>query len=257
MQKDTSPLIRARRIQRMIRIQEVNTSPSSLFDVTVEYPSNALPEWFQGLQAIVEDETFTGMAITLGEIEKVAYHISVVGDAKHETTTTKRSIMVGRKETPSMSISNPTPQEVDAALADLNSAYKEFCTIVETRYASLNYLQQMHDAYRILGSNFRFFKEAGIIAYYDDAWHIAPTKPEPSTFERVIIYSWGHAESTPDASYDGGMELLQRVRRGNETFLNLIGVTYRITSAWPVTDEPDTPVCGRIYATGVEILPQP
>ena len=155
-----------------------------------------------------------------------------------------------------MSISNPTPQEVDAALADLNSAYTEFCHIVETRYGVHDFLQQTRDAYLMLCANFRFFKEAEIqIAYYDEAWRIAPTKPEPLTFERVIIYSWGHAESTPDASYDGGMELLQRVRRGNETF-RALGVTYRITSTWPVTDETDTPVCGRIYATGVEILPQ-
>jgi len=152
-----------------------------------------------------------------------------------------------------MSISNPTPQELDAALASLNAAYKEFCSIVETRYASLNYLQQMHDAYRILGSNFRSFKEAGIqIAYYDEAWHIAPTKPEPHTFERMI-YSWGHADSTPDASYDGALALLQRVRRGNEITLKE-GVMYSIRSAYPVSDE--NGMCGRIYATGVEILPQ-
>lgn len=73
---DTSPFVKSRRIKRMIRIQEVNTPPSSLFDVTTEYPSDNLPEWFAGLQSIVEDETFTSMTITLGD--KVKYYISLV-----------------------------------------------------------------------------------------------------------------------------------------------------------------------------------
>lgn len=74
--KDTSPMIRSKRIKRMIQIEERNTPPSALFDRTVEYPSDGLPEWFQGLQSIVEDETFTGMEINLGN--KVRYLISIV-----------------------------------------------------------------------------------------------------------------------------------------------------------------------------------
>src|SRR5882672_1273272 len=80
MLKDTSPFIRSARIKRQIRIQEVNNPPSTLFDATVEYPSDELPEWFAPLQAIVEDETFTSMVIFLGAKTtpgKVSYRISV------------------------------------------------------------------------------------------------------------------------------------------------------------------------------------
>jgi hypothetical protein len=76
--KDTSPLVKARRIKRQVRIQEINNPPSSLFDVTVEYPSDGLPEWFKGLQSIVEDEVFTGMIIYI-DGRKVDYHITIVG----------------------------------------------------------------------------------------------------------------------------------------------------------------------------------
>lgn len=75
--KDTSPMVRSRRIKRFIRIQEENVPPSSLFDTTVEYPSDALPEWFAGLQSIVEDETFTSLDISIGE-GRVLYHITIV-----------------------------------------------------------------------------------------------------------------------------------------------------------------------------------
>lgn len=77
-QHDTSPMVKARRIKRLIRIQEVNTPPSSLFDTSVEYPSDGLPEWFAGLQSIVEDETFTSMKIQLGKL--VQYRITIVRD---------------------------------------------------------------------------------------------------------------------------------------------------------------------------------
>jgi hypothetical protein len=76
--KDTSPLVKSRRIKRLVRIQEVNNPPSSLFDTTVEYPSDRLPEWFAGLQSIVEDEVFTGMIIYI-DGRKVDYHITIVG----------------------------------------------------------------------------------------------------------------------------------------------------------------------------------
>lgn len=76
--KDTSPMVRSRRIKRLVRIEERNTPPSKIFDVTVEYPSDALPEWFQGLQSIVEDETFTNMVINLGD--RVHYHVTIVSE---------------------------------------------------------------------------------------------------------------------------------------------------------------------------------
>jgi hypothetical protein len=75
-ENDTAPMIKSRRIKRRVRIQEINNPPSSLFDTTVEYPSDALPEWFQGLQSIVEDETFTSMKINLGN--RVHYRITLV-----------------------------------------------------------------------------------------------------------------------------------------------------------------------------------
>jgi hypothetical protein len=78
--KDTSPMVQSRRIKRQIRIQETNHSSSSLFDTTVEYPSNDLPEWFAPLQAIVEDETFTDLRINLGG--RVQYHVTLVEETK-------------------------------------------------------------------------------------------------------------------------------------------------------------------------------
>lgn len=75
-QQDTAPFIRSRRIKRTIRIQEENKPKSLMFDVVAEYPSDALPEWFAPLQAIVEDETFTSMVINLGN--RVIYHLSIV-----------------------------------------------------------------------------------------------------------------------------------------------------------------------------------
>lgn len=79
--KDTSPLVKPTRHKQVVRIQEVNNPPSSLFDTTVEYPSDELPEWFAPLQSIVEDDTFTSMTINLGD--KVAYHISIVDKQEH------------------------------------------------------------------------------------------------------------------------------------------------------------------------------
>jgi hypothetical protein len=73
--QDTSPMVKSRRVKRLVRIQEINTPSSELFDTTVEYPSDDLPEWFAGLQSIVEDETFTSMDINLGD--KVRYHITL------------------------------------------------------------------------------------------------------------------------------------------------------------------------------------
>lgn len=75
--KDTSPMIRSLRIERPIQIEERNDPPMpNSFDTKVVYPSTELPEWFQGLQSIVEDETFTSMVITLGN-GKVRYFITL------------------------------------------------------------------------------------------------------------------------------------------------------------------------------------
>lgn len=79
--KDTSPLVKPTRHKQTVRIQEVNTPPSSLFDTTVEYPSDELPEWFAPLQPIVEDSIFTSMDIHLGD--KVTYLISIVDKKEH------------------------------------------------------------------------------------------------------------------------------------------------------------------------------
>jgi hypothetical protein len=76
--KDLSPMIVTRRIKRMVQIREMNHPPSSLFDVTVQYPSIALPDWFKGLQSIVEDETFTTMTINLGG--RTYYRLTIVRD---------------------------------------------------------------------------------------------------------------------------------------------------------------------------------
>lgn len=75
-------MVRARRIKQTIRIEERNHPPSSVFDITVTYPSDALPEWFAPLQPIVEDETFTSMTITLDE--KVEYLIGIAPEAPDE-----------------------------------------------------------------------------------------------------------------------------------------------------------------------------
>jgi hypothetical protein len=75
--KDTSPMIRSRRIERSICIEERNEPPMpNTFDVKVTYKSTMLPEWFQGLQAIVEDETFTSLMISLGN-GRVRYHVTI------------------------------------------------------------------------------------------------------------------------------------------------------------------------------------
>jgi hypothetical protein len=76
--RDTSPLVPSRRIKRHICIEERNDPPISLFDTTVVYASDHLPEWFAPLQPIVEDETFTKMLINLGG--KTFYHLSIAGD---------------------------------------------------------------------------------------------------------------------------------------------------------------------------------
>jgi len=82
--QDTSPIFgRSERIKRMIKIEELNDPPMpNTFDTTVEYASDSLPEWFQGLQSVVEDAGFTGMVITLGGNRRgggiTRYHLSAI-----------------------------------------------------------------------------------------------------------------------------------------------------------------------------------
>lgn len=94
--KDTSPFIRSRRIQRNIRIEERNIPASPTFDITVEYPTNELPEWFQGLQSILEDETFKAMQINLNN--RVFYNLNIaragqtVNDAEEIQETIEQTL---------------------------------------------------------------------------------------------------------------------------------------------------------------------
>lgn len=77
--KDTSPMIRSKRIIRDIRIEEINNPPApNTFDTVVVYRSDDLPEWFEGLRAIVEDDTFSSMMINLGD--RVRYEISIAAN---------------------------------------------------------------------------------------------------------------------------------------------------------------------------------
>lgn len=64
----------------LVRIEELNDPPSSLFDTNVVYSSSELPGWFQPLQAIFEDTSFTEMWIKLDS--HVQYHISLVEESK-------------------------------------------------------------------------------------------------------------------------------------------------------------------------------
>lgn len=73
MEVDTAPLVRSKRIRRMILISEINETAISLNQVHT-YDSDRLPEWFRPLRPIVEDETFTRMLITLGDLH---YLISI------------------------------------------------------------------------------------------------------------------------------------------------------------------------------------
>lgn len=52
-------------VARKIRIQETN-EVASLFDTTVEYSSDALPEWFAAMRSIVEEPEFRNMTIAVG-----------------------------------------------------------------------------------------------------------------------------------------------------------------------------------------------
>ncbi len=80
-------MVKSRRIERQVRIQEKNNPPSELFDITKIYASTDLPEWFAGLQSILEDETFTSMEINLGN--RVHYLLSIVGPVQSEQQETK------------------------------------------------------------------------------------------------------------------------------------------------------------------------
>mgnify|MGYP001609196335 CR=1 FL=1 len=85
---NTAPMVKSARIKRNISIQEINEPPApTTFDTTAVYPSDALPEWFAGLQSIVEDETFTSMAINIGR-GKVYYRITIAIDEALERVAT-------------------------------------------------------------------------------------------------------------------------------------------------------------------------
>jgi len=83
MKKDTSPMVPSVRHKQTVRIEEKNDI-ATFFDTTVEYPSDDLPEWFQPLQAIVEDRTFTDMVINLGEGVHYLISIAKEEDKEHE-----------------------------------------------------------------------------------------------------------------------------------------------------------------------------
>lgn len=78
--KDTSPFVPPTRIKRKVTIQEINDPPMpNTFDVTVEYPSDGLPEWFAPLQPVLEDRTVDSLDITIGG-GRVRYHISMTNE---------------------------------------------------------------------------------------------------------------------------------------------------------------------------------
>jgi len=75
--EDTSPMVRPTLIKKQVTIQEINNPPMpNTFDVTVTYPSDALPEWFAPLQPILEDQTVNGLDIHIGN-GRVRYHITL------------------------------------------------------------------------------------------------------------------------------------------------------------------------------------
>lgn len=75
--KDTAPFITPTRVKRVVTIQEINDPPApNTFDTTVNYSSDALPEWFAPLQPILEDRTVDGMGIKIGG-GRVLYNISL------------------------------------------------------------------------------------------------------------------------------------------------------------------------------------
>lgn len=75
--EDTSPFIKPVRIKRRVVIQEINDPPMpNTFDVTVEYPSDGLPEWFAPLRPILEDRTVDSLDIVIGK-GRVRYHVTL------------------------------------------------------------------------------------------------------------------------------------------------------------------------------------
>ena len=76
-EKDTSPLVPPTRVKRHVTIQEINTPPAlNTFDVTVQYLSDDLPEWFAPLQPVLEDMTVDSLDIVIGG-GRVRYHITL------------------------------------------------------------------------------------------------------------------------------------------------------------------------------------
>ena len=82
--EDTSPLVPPVRRKRIVTIQEINDPPSpTIFDTTVTYPSDALPEWFRPLQPVLEDLTVDCMTFVLGG-GRVRYHLTVRSDEQRQ-----------------------------------------------------------------------------------------------------------------------------------------------------------------------------
>lgn len=52
---------------KRVRIQETNEIASS-FNTTVEYMSDELPDWFNVLQPVIEDDGFTNMTIAIKDV---------------------------------------------------------------------------------------------------------------------------------------------------------------------------------------------
>ena len=77
--KDTAPFCKTTRRKCRVQIQERNRYATT-FNVTKQYPSDALPEWFAPLQSIVEDTSFTNMIIRNHDVR---YHISIVKEEQH------------------------------------------------------------------------------------------------------------------------------------------------------------------------------
>jgi len=74
---------------RRVRIQETNEI-ASMFNTSVEYPSNELPDWFKPLRYIVEDESFTNMTIAIRDVH---YLISLVDTEQYQPETIEPGVI--------------------------------------------------------------------------------------------------------------------------------------------------------------------
>jgi 8-oxo-dGTP pyrophosphatase MutT (NUDIX family) len=79
--QDAAPMVKPTRRKCRVQIQERNRY-ASMFNTTVQYDSDNLPEWFKGLQSIVEDLDFRKLTIKIGS--DVRYHISIAEEPVEE-----------------------------------------------------------------------------------------------------------------------------------------------------------------------------